>query len=126
MNAAKQRREAKSKATMQGIMGALLLIGAAAAADQNNSALENTAVVGAAIGGGVMLQRSFASSAEGKYHRETLLELGQSLNFEVAPMVVDVEESNVTVRGDVKEQYRHWRSMMQEFYELESTPNIQL
>ena len=126
MTAAKQRRKARDQATMQGLMGALLLIGAAAAADSSNSSLENTAVVGAAIGGSMMLQKSFASSAEGKYHRDTLIELGQSLNFEVAPLVVEVEESNLTLRGDVKEQYRQWRTAVQEFYDEESTPSVQL
>ncbi len=126
LTASKERRKANDKAAMQGIMGALLLIGAASAADSSNSTLESVAVGAAAVGGVMMLQDSFASSAEGKYHRDTLNELGHSLNFEVAPQVIEIEESNVTLRGNVQEQYRQWRDMLGKIYQEEATPSVQL
>ncbi len=127
MNAVKDQRSAQNKAVLQGLVGALLLIGAASAADSSdNSTLEGAAIGAAAIGGVVMLQKSFAASADGKFHKETINEAGQSLNFEVAPQVIAVEEETVTLRGDVQEQYRQWRSMLSMLYEQEATPNVQL
>lgn len=127
MEAAKAKRDADSKATMQALGGLLLLVGAASAADNSSdSALTNAAIAGAAIGGVMMLQKSFTSSAEGKYHRDNLMELGSSLNLEVAPQVVQVEEETLTLQGDVKSQYRQWREFLKAMYEAEATPVVQL
>ena len=127
MSAAKAKREADSKASMQALGGLLLLIGAAAAADNSsNDTLTNVAVTGAAIGGVMMLQKSFASNAEGKYHRDNLMELGASLNLEVAPQVVQVEEQTYTLQGDMKSQYRQWQAFLKALYEAEATPAVQL
>lgn len=128
MSSAKAKREAESKATMQALGAALLLIGAAAAASDNtdNDAFTNVAATGAAIGGVMLMQKSFASNAEGKYHRDNLMELGASLNFEIAPRVIEVEEKTYTLQGDVKSQYRQWRLFLKNLYETEATPAVQL
>ncbi len=127
MSSAKAEREAKSKATMQAIGAALLLFGAAAAADNSSSdTVTNAAIAGAAIGGVMLMQKSFASSKEGKYHRDNLMELGGSLNIDVAPSVIEVEEQEITLQGDVKSQYRLWQKYLREIYQLEDTPAVQL
>ena len=129
VGAAKAARNAKSEATGKAILGALLLIGAAAAADahdNNYSAGTATAITAAAIGGVIMLQKSFQQRAEGKFHLATLNELGQSLNFEVAPKVIEVENDTLTLRGGVMDQHRQWKNVLKQMYELESVPNVQL
>ena len=74
----------------------------------------------------MMMQKSFASNAEGKYHRDNLMELGASLNLEVAPQVVQVEEQTFTLQGDMKSQYRQWQAFLKALYEAEATPAVQL
>ncbi len=127
MASAKAQREAKSKATMQAIGAALLLFGAAAAADNSsNDTTTNAAIAGAAVGGVMLMQKSFAANAEGKYHRDNLMELGNSMNLEVAPQVVQFENQTITLQGDLKSQLRQWREFLKSFYELEATPSVQL
>ena len=124
---AKAKREQESKAAAQAFGAALLIFGAAAAADNSSSdALTDTAIASAAFGGIKLLQDSFASSAEGRYHRDNLMELGGSLNFEVAPQVLQLEETTVTLQGDIKTQFRQWRTFLKELYNKETTPNVQL
>ena len=128
LTSAKEARKAQSKATGQAILGGLLLLGAAYAASENDSydPAVTAGAVGLAAGGVAMLQNSFASSAEGKFHRDNLMELGQSLNFDVAPQVVEFENTTLELRGGVKSQYRQWRSVLGSLYEQERVPDVQL
>ncbi len=128
LTSSKELRKAKSKATVQAIAGGLLLLGAAYAGSQNDSNDPNVTAgaMGLAAGGVIMLQQSFTTKAEGKYHRDNLMELGQSLNFEVAPQVVEFEDTTLELRGGVKSQYRQWRDVLGELYERERTPDVVL
>ncbi len=127
LTAAKQKRKAKSKAATQAILGGLLLLGAAVAAqDSDYDDSSTAAMAAAAVGGTVLLRNSFASRAEGKFHHDTLMELGQSLNFDVAQQVVELEDSTVTLRGNVQQQYLQWRRLLKLIYNQEGTPNLQI
>ena len=131
MTAAKESREARSKATGQAILGGLLILGAAYAASEasdDNSYDAGTAIATtvAATGGIMMLQNSFATSAEGKFHRDNLIELGKDLNFDLAPHVIQLENESVTLQGDVQQQYLQWRALLKRMYELERVPEVQL
>ena len=127
MLSAKAEREAKAKAGMQALGAALLIFGAAAAADNSSdSAVTRTAVTGAIVGGVMLLQKSFTTSAEGKYHRDNLMELGRSLNVDVAPQVIEIEGREVSLQGDMRSQYRQWQDHLKVMHELEKTPETQL
>ena len=126
--AAKESRKAKSKATGQAMLGGLLLLGAAYAASEGEAGDPYTdlATSSLAVGGVMMLQNSFTASAEGKLHRETLMELGESLNFEVAPQVVKFEDTTVELRGGITSQFQQWHTFLASLYEKEKVPEIQL
>lgn len=126
MTSAKDARIAQSKATGQAILGGLLLLGAAYAAGESDSTLDTAVAAGLATGGVLMVQESFSSSAEGQFHRDNLMELGQSLNFEVAPQVVEFENTTLELRGGVKSQYRQWQTVLGSLYEREKIPDVQL
>ncbi|MDE0310381.1 MAG: hypothetical protein OXI60_11230 [Acidiferrobacterales bacterium] len=126
LTSAKQAREAKSKAAGQAILGGLLLLGAAYAASESDSTGDQLVTAGLATGGVLMLQDSFSANAEGKFHQENLMELGQTLNFEVAPQIVEFENTTLELRGGVKSQYRQWLTVLGDLYERERIPDIQL
>ncbi len=131
MSSAKSAREAKKKSTSQAIIGGLLLLGAAVAASNasDDGGYDAGAALGATVaatGGIVMLQKSFESSAEGKFHRENLIELGRDLDFDIAPQIVQLESETVTLQGDVREQYLQWQALLRRMYELERVPDVQL
>lgn len=128
MVAAKDARIAKQEAQSKAVLGSLLLIGAALAGSNNDSDDTGVAVASAAaaVGGVVMLQQSFSARADGKYHQQTLTELGKDLNIHVEPQVVELEDSTVTLQGDVHQQFQQWRGVLIEIYNQEKTPNVQL
>ncbi len=108
----KARNKARGRALAQGVVGAVLAVGGAYAAikggrDYNPG--QEVAGIAAAIAGGVLISKSFQSSSEGKVHAEALSELGESLDLEVAPQVVELEGATAELTGDASEQFRQWR-----------------
>ncbi len=123
----KAARKAKKKAVVQGILGGLLVVvGAVAAADSNNNAATEVAAAGALIGGAIILGQSFQTRAEMKVHRDALAELGQSIDIEIAPQVVEYENQTAELVGDAAQQYKQWIAFLKKIYELEATPEKQL
>jgi len=129
----KAEREASDKALKEGLGGALLVgLGIAAAimgARSDSSNAQNAGIAGAAVGGiaGVtLIQKSFQTSEEAKIHREALNELGQSLDVELAPQVIEFEKQTVKLTGDAKEQFAQWRNFLKKIYAQEATPDKQL
>ncbi len=124
---AKAMRKAKRRAFWQGVGGAVLVIGGAAAAMQNqNDVGASTAGIAAATTGALLIAESFESRAESKVHAAALAELGDSIDVEVAPQVIQLEEETVELRGDAKEQFRQWRVLLKRIYDKEATPPTKL
>ena len=73
-----------------------------------------------------MLQKSFQTSEEVKVHRDTLNEVGESINVDLAPRVIDFEEKTLELTGDVKQQFSQWREFLKRIYAQEMTPEKQL
>ena len=121
----KARNEARGKAVVQGVVGAALAIGGAYAAIKGNqefNAGQEVAGVAAAIAGGVLISKSFQSNSEGRIHAEALSELGESLDLEVTPQVVELEGTTAELTGDAREQFRQWRSFLRRIHAEESAP----
>ena len=117
----KAAREAKSAAFWQGVAGAVVLAATVAAAgDCDSSAcVENTAILGGAVGG-AFIAESFQSSKEAKVHRDALNEIAASLDGTLSPSVIEMEDKTVTLTGTIKEQSNQWRAVLKEIYEAET------
>ena len=125
----KARNEARGKALVQGVLGAALAVGGAVAAvkgGHNRDAGTEIAGIAAAVTGGLLVVQSFKNSAEGRVHAEALSELGESLDVEVAPQVVELEDTTVELTGDAREQFRQWRSFLKRIYDEEVVPEAAL
>jgi len=129
----KAEQAAKEKAIGEGVAGVLLVglaITAAVLGAKSDSANAQTAgMVGATVGGiagASMIQKSFQTSEEAKIHREALNELGQSLDVELAPQVIEFEKQTVKLTGDATEQFAQWRNFLKKIYAQEATPDKQL
>nr|VFJ56789.1 MAG: hypothetical protein BECKFW1821A_GA0114235_106418 [Candidatus Kentron sp. FW]VFJ69905.1 MAG: hypothetical protein BECKFW1821B_GA0114236_11742 [Candidatus Kentron sp. FW] len=129
----KAEREAKAKSRKEAVGGVLLIglgILSAVAGGQSDSSLGGAAGAAGAVAGGLagaaLLQESFKTSKEAKLHRETLNELGESLDMELAPQVIKYEKETVKLTGDAKEQFAQWRAFLKKIYEQEATPDVQL
>lgn len=126
-------READRKAAAQAIGGiALITLGVLAAAsgarsnNYNSQSLGVTAGAAAAVGGGMLVAKSFETSEQSKVHRDALNELGESIDVDLGPRVVSFEERTVELTGDAKEQFQQWREFLKKIYAQERTPEKQL
>lgn len=125
--------EAENKQIGQAILGGLLLLGAiglaVAGGNSGSTGHQNAAMVGtmaAGAGGAILIGESFRTSEQSKFHKETLEELGKSIDKEVAPQVVEFEGRTKKITGDAAEQFAEWRAFLKEIFEQEKTPIKQL
>ena len=112
-------REIEASARRRFIAGAATVVGGLAAATQGSN--YGTVAGGAfAVGAGAYLLRSgLDKQAEARIHMEALEELGQSLENEVAPQVINLDDRTITLSGSVEEQYEQWREIMADLYSAE-------
>ena len=127
---AQLRREARRKSALQMIGGAALITAAVAMAfsgnNQNRNFGREVATVAGGVGGAVLLSSGFKSRDEARFHQSALNEMGESINLEMAPQVVTLEEESVELTGDIAQQFQQWRAFLNRMYELEATPDRQL
>lgn len=97
------------------ILGVAAIVGGLAAT-QSNSSVANVATYAGILGGGWLIKESFRAGDEALFHIETLAELGQSLSNEVAPQTIELEETSVTLSGNVETQYEQWREILTDMY----------
>ncbi|MBN8432435.1 hypothetical protein JF535_16455 [Microbulbifer salipaludis] len=115
----KQMRELKRKARNNTIMGVAAIVGGIAAAGAGGGAARQAGNV-AVAGGGYLVKSGFDRRSEAKMHIEALQELGDSMEAEVEPRIVELEDRTVTLSGSVENQYRQWRELLKEIYEVET------
>ena len=111
---AREQRILKERATAQGVLGALAAIATvAAAADGDVGTLPTVA---AGVAGTALIVSSFRTNNKRKRQVRQLNELGRSLQAELAPSVVELRESTVTLRGTAREQFQQWRGLLRDLY----------
>ncbi len=125
------KSEADSKALMQALGGVLLLglavtAGVAASNSKNPNPAIATGAVASGVAGAWMLSKSFKSREEAILHRDAINELGESVNLEFAPRVVEFEGQVVELHGNAKQQFAQWRAFLQEIHQQEKTPDTML
>lgn len=111
---------AERSARRRFITGAAAIAGGIAAVGSQSSAGSTMAgIVG--VGAGAFLVRSgFDRSAEARMHVAALQELGESLQAEVAPRVIELDDRTIMLTGSVEEQYDQWRDILMEIYQAET------
>ena len=116
----KQMRELKRKARNNTIMGVAAIVGGIAAAGAGGGGAARQAGNVAVAGGGYLVKSGFDRRSEAKMHIEALQELGDSMEAEVEPRIVELEDRTVTLSGSVENQYRQWRELLKEIYQAET------
>ncbi len=112
--------EATERAARQRfILGTAAVVGGIAAATSSTPVARTSGMVG--VGAGAYLVRSgFERSNEARMHIAALQELGESLEAQVAPQVIELEDRTIMLTGTVEEQYEQWRELMVEIYRTET------
>jgi len=97
------------------IMGVAAIIGGIAATQSNNAAAYWSSPVILASGGW-LIKDAFSKGDERQMHVEALAELGNSLEMEIAPQTIELEQRTITLSGSVEAQYEQWRELLADIY----------
>jgi hypothetical protein len=112
-------QELQAESTRQLIAGGLAIIAGIAGATQGDSATTRAAGQVAVIGGGFLLKSGLEKRNEAQIHVQALEELGMSLEAEITPSVIELEDRSVTLSGNVEDQYAQWRELLADIYAAE-------
>lgn len=86
----------------------------------DDNAISNVGGSVAIYGGVVSLRSGYTRKDEASMHVEMLNELGQSLETELEPSVIELQDRTVTLTGTVRDQYDDWRGILQDIYYAET------
>lgn len=115
--------EVRRQSRNQMIAGAVAVLAGIAAASSNESGSDGNATRAAGqiavLGGGLLFKRGLEKRAEVQIHVQELEELGMSLEAEITPQVIELEDRTVMLSGNVEEQYAQWRELLAEIYRAE-------
>lgn len=100
------------------VLGAAAILGGLAATQSSNSAVQYSAY-GGLFGGGYLIKDAFSKRDEAQMQVEALAELGNSLEAEITPQTIELEERVVTLSGSVETQYAQWREILADIYAAE-------
>jgi len=112
-------RQLKAQAKKERIASLAILAGGIAAATTSNSRTGRIAGQGAIIGGASLYRQSFGKTDQALSHSATLRELSESLETELEPSIVSLQDRSVTLSGTVDDQYNEWRRILAEMFRLE-------
>lgn len=112
-------QELRAQSARNLLAGAVAVVAGIAAATTGDSSASRAAGQVAVLGGGYLLKTGLEKRAQAQIHVEALDELGQSLEAEITPQVIELEDRTVTLSGNVEQQYSQWRELLAEIYRAE-------
>ncbi|MCW8196130.1 hypothetical protein F6455_15160 [Proteobacteria bacterium 005FR1] len=112
-------RDLRRSARNRTIAGIAAILGGIAAAGSSNGSAATAGQVGV-IGGGYLVKSGFDKGSQAKIHVEALQELGNSLEAEIQPQVIELEDRTITLSGTVENQYEQWRELLKEIYRADT------
>jgi len=101
------------------VLGVAAILGGLVATSSNSAAV-NYAAYGGLFGGGFLIKDAFDKRDEAQMQVEALAELGASLESELAPQTIQLEERVITLSGTVESQYEQWREILADMYAAET------
>lgn len=66
--------------------------------------------------GALLYKNGMDISKEAEIHNDAIRELGDSLQAEMSPLVVEIQGRTVELTGSIEEQYIKWRELLREIY----------
>lgn len=111
-------RDLKRKSTAGLIGGAAAVVAGVAAVAAGDSSTQLGGIV-AAGAGGMLIKDALAKRQEAEMHIATLEEMGESLEADIEPHVIDLEDRTITLTGNAEAQYDQWRELLKQIYDAE-------
>ena len=111
-------RELEAESQREMIAGGAAILAGIVAQTSGSRTTRSAGAVGV-IGGGALLKSGLEKRAESNTHSLALEELGQSLDAEITPRVIELEDRTVRLTGNVEDQYDQWRELLADIYAAE-------
>ena len=83
---------------------------------QADSRIASDASSATAAVGGFVLKSGLEKKQEAAAYNESIAEMGSSLEAEIAPQVIELEDRTVTLTGTVQAQYQQWQDLLHKIY----------
>ncbi|NND44979.1 MAG: hypothetical protein HKN58_06615 [Xanthomonadales bacterium] len=112
-------RQLRKQANRRMIAGFGAIIAGIYGRTQADSRLQSDVGMATAAVGGYMLKSALDKKNESAAHTEAVAEMGSSLEAEIVPQVIELEDRTITLTGSVQAQYQQWRELLHQIYEQE-------
>ena len=112
-------RELQADARRDMIAGGAAIIAGVLVQNSGSRATRTAGTIAGIGGGGVLLKKGLQKRAEAGIHSLALEELGRSLEADVTPRVIELEDRTVRLTGNVEDQYDQWRELLADIYAAE-------
>ena len=112
------QRELQTQARNQMIAGGVAILAGIAAQGSSSDYTRAAGTVGI-LGGAAILKGGLEKRNEANIHTLALEEIGQSLQAEITPRVIELDDRTVRLSGNVEDQYDQWRELMADIYAAE-------
>lgn len=112
-------RQLRKQANRRMIAGFGAIIAGIYGRTQADSRLQSDAGLATAAVGGYLLKSGLQKKQESAEHTEAVAEMGSSLEAEIVPQIIELEDRTVTLTGTVEAQYQQWRDLLHQIYEQE-------
>ena len=109
-----QKRKIEREAMVKKVLGGAAVIGSVLLVLLGEGFSPGMTAAGVAI-----YQDGANAAEEAIIHRAAIIELSQSLQADVQPLVVEVDGEALELTGTLDEQYTQWRVLLKEIYEEE-------
>jgi len=114
-----ERRKQRSRGATRLLLGAAAIAGAVATDNPNLAVVSGVA-------GAVLFADAVNQYRSAGVSGETLDQMGQSVNLDLSPQVVQFENITTQLQGDAVDQFISYRGHLQKIYEKEQTPSTDL
>ncbi|MEM0954103.1 MAG: hypothetical protein AAGI24_08175 [Pseudomonadota bacterium] len=113
--ALQELRAESQRRLIAGVVAVAAGIAGAASDNRGARAAGNVAIAG----GGYLVKSGLDKRAEADIHVQALEELGVSLEAEIAPQIIELDDRTITLTGTVQDQYDQWRELLRQIYKAE-------
>ncbi len=117
-DASLELRQLEDEAKRQLIVGGISLLAGVAAATSDDRNTRTAGAVGI-YAGGKSVKEGLQTRAEAKDASAELEEIGLSLEAEITPQVIELEDRTIQLSGTIEDQYGQWREILSDIYAAE-------
>ncbi len=116
-------RQLNAQGNRQVIAGIGAILAGIYGRSQARTSIADDAGTATAAVGGFVIKSGLDKKQKASEYSETVAEMGSSLEAEIAPQVIELEDRTVTLTGTVQAQYQQWQTLLGKIYQQErSTP----